>query len=125
MENFISPRRNTLLALLLAQILASTTYADPGAEREPRRAEPKAGEAVNFSLLDYQGKYHELRRADSRIVVLYFTSFGCPIARQSVLKLRALRNQFDSKAVTLWLVNSSPQDDPDDSTIEGLVRGRA
>ena len=118
-------RANILLLLLLAQALAATTpAAEPTTEREPRRVEPKTGEVVNFSLLDYRGKYHELRRADARVVVLFFTSFGCPIARQSVPKLRILRNDYASRGVEFWLVNSSPQDDPDDSTLENLVRGR-
>ncbi|HEY2147546.1 MAG TPA: hypothetical protein VGH32_06395, partial [Pirellulales bacterium] len=33
------------------------------AQREP---------VINFSLLDYRGKYYELRRTDARVVVLYF-----------------------------------------------------
>lgn len=123
--NSISPRLNPLLVLLWVQLLAPTTHAaEPDAERSPRRAEPKAGEVINFSLLDYRGKYHELRRADARVVVLYFTSFNCPIARQSVPKLRALRNDFAKRGVAFWLVNSSPQDDPDDSALAALVRGR-
>jgi hypothetical protein len=118
-------RLNTLLLLLLSQVLPLTTHAaEAPAEREPRRVEPRSGEVVNFSLLDYRGKYYELRRADARVVVLFFTSFGCPIARQSVPKLRALRNQFSASGVEFWLVNSSPQDDPDESALEALARGR-
>jgi peroxiredoxin len=68
-------------------------------------------EIPNFSLLDYRGKYHELRRADGRAVVLFFTANGCPHARQSVPKLRAARSKFASQGVVFWMVNSNPQDD--------------
>jgi len=94
-------------------------------ERTPRREESKPGEVVNFSLLDYKGKYYELRRAEARVVVLFFTSFNCPIARQSIPKIRALRSQFGTNGVVFWMVNSSPQEDPDDTMVEMLVRARA
>ena len=115
-----------LLVLALISVLPLPTQAAaPVEERAPRRLEPKAGEVLNFSLLDYKGKHYELRRADARVVVLFFTSFGCPIARQSIPKLRSLRSQFGTNGVVFWLVNSSPQDDPDDSVIEMLVRARS
>jgi hypothetical protein len=113
------------LSLLLAISFAAHSFAgDPRAERTPRKAEDKTGEVVNFSLLDYRGKYYELRRSDAKVVVLFFTSFGCPIARQSIPKLRALQKQASANAVDLWLVNSSPQEDPDDSVIEFMARSR-
>ena len=124
MTCLFSLRRN--LALLLAVTACSTSLsaAEPGAERAPRRAVAKADEAVNFSLLDYKGKYYELRRSEARVVVLFFTSFGCPIARQTVPKLRAFQKQASANGVDIWLVNSSPQDDPDDSMIEFIARSR-
>jgi hypothetical protein len=113
------------LSLVFAGFLtASALAAEPAAERSPRRAESKAEEVVNFSLLDYKGTCHELRRSDARVVVLFFTSFGCPIARQSVPKLRSLRNEFAPKGVAFWLINSCPQDDPDDNTIQMALRLR-
>ena len=115
------PLRLLLLLLLLSN---SVPAAEPGDERAPRRAEPKADEVVNFSLLDYKGKHFELRRAEARVVVLFFTSFGCPTARQSVSKLRSLRGQFATNGVVFWVVNSATQEDPDDRLIEMLVRSR-
>ncbi len=82
------------------------------------RAEFKPGAVVNFSLLDYSGQQHELRRADAPIVVLYFTSFSCPIARQSVAKLQALQTKFASRGVLVWMVNATPYDEPDDAAIQ-------
>ena len=115
------PLRLLLLLLLLSN---SVPAAEPGDERAPRRAEPKADEVVTFSLLDYKGKHFELRRAEARVVVLFFTSFGCPTARQSVSKLRSLRGQFATNGVVFWVVNSATQEDPDDRLIERLVRSR-
>src|SRR5882672_7317732 len=122
---FFTSRPRLGRSLVIASLMTvSAAAAAPDAERSPRRAVSKPEEVVNFSLLDYAGKYHELRRSDARVVVLFFTSFGCPIARQSVPKLRALRNQFGGSGVTLWLVNSCPQEDPDDLTVRMLVQSR-
>jgi len=65
----------------------------------------------NFSLLDYRGKHHELRRTDGKVAVLFFTGNGCPAARQSVQKLRSIRSKFGSQGVVFWMINSNPQDD--------------
>lgn len=65
----------------------------------------------NFSLLDYRGKHHELRRADARAVVLFFTGNGCPAARQSIQKLRSIRSKFGAQGVAFWMINSNLQDD--------------
>ncbi|HXG48710.1 MAG TPA: redoxin domain-containing protein [Methylomirabilota bacterium] len=68
-------------------------------------------EVSNFALLDHQGRMHELRRTGGKAVVLFFTQTGCPIVRQSAPKLRALRDQFATRGVEFWLVNSSTADD--------------
>ena len=115
-----------LLWLALANLLTMAgRAAEPAGEREPRRAEPKAGKVVNFSLLDYKGKQYELRRTGARAVVLFFTSFGCPSARQSLTKLRSLRTQFATNGVVIWLVNAATHEDPDDRLIEMLIRARS
>lgn len=110
--------------LLLLTLVATANSSEPNAERPPSRAESKAEEAVNFSLLDYKGKHYELRRSDARVVVLFFTSFSCPIARQSFPKLKSVRGDFGNKGVALWLVNSCTADDPDDSMIQMLMMSR-
>ncbi len=67
-------------------------------------------EAPDFSLLDQDGKFYELRRQHgARAVVLFFTGNGCPIARQSVTKLKALRAKYPK--IAFWMVNANPQDD--------------
>src|SRR5215831_18782199 len=45
-------------------------------------------EVPNFSLLDLRGQNQQLRRVDNKAVVLFFTGNGCPIARQSIGKLK-------------------------------------
>ena len=66
---------------------------------------------MNFSLLDYRGKYHELRQVDGKAVVLFFTANGCPIAQQSIVKLRALRTKFARQGLVFWMVDSNLADD--------------
>jgi hypothetical protein len=73
---------------------------------------------TNFSLLDYQGKHYELRRADAAVVVLFFTGADCPIARQSAPKLNAIRDEFGKRGVAVWMVNATPQNDPDDRKLD-------
>jgi hypothetical protein len=83
--------------------------ADANAEREPKPA--KADEVVNFSLLDYRGRYHELHRTDAKAVVLFVAGNGCPIVRQSISKLRSVRSKFADKGVVFWMLNANSQDD--------------
>lgn len=70
-----------------------------------------ADEVINFALIDHQGRLHELRRQEGRAVVLFFTANDCPVARQSASKLKALREQFGQRGVSVLLVNSNPADD--------------
>ena len=79
--------------------------ADGSAFRSPLSA--FGGEVMNFALLDAAGRLHELRRADARAVVLFFTMNGCPIARQSYGKMRDIQKQYGDQGVTVWLVNVS------------------
>ena len=88
-------KRSFLLPLALGLLVPPTFAAD---------------DVLNFSLLDYRGKHHELRRTDARVVVLFWTGNGCPVARQSVSKLRALRSKFGSEGVAFAMVNSNPAD---------------
>src|SRR3954452_10162014 len=83
-------------------------FAAETATNEPARPPEQM---VNFSLLDYRGKYYELKQADARVVVLFFTGNGCPIARQSISKIRALRSKGAKQGVVFWMVDSNLQDD--------------
>ena len=68
-------------------------------------------EVINFALLDHKGRFHELRRTDARVLLLFVTGNGCPIARQSIWKLKALQQHYLERGVVLWMMNSNPQDD--------------
>jgi peroxiredoxin len=66
---------------------------------------------INFALLDHRGRCHELRRTGAGVVVLFFTGNGCPVARQSIWKLRMLQQHYQERSVTVWMINANPQDD--------------
>jgi len=77
-------------------------------------AAPCRGAAVpNFNLLDLRGKNHELRRAESKAIVLFFTGNGCPIARKSIDRLKSLNDRF-GKDVAFWIVNTYNNDSLED-----------
>ena len=89
--------------------------------RAAAAAGPAPGDnVVNFSLLDYAGKHYELRRTPAKLVVLFFTGSDCPIARQSGSKLQAISNEFGGKGVAVWLVNSTPQNDPGPARLDAM-----
>jgi hypothetical protein len=78
------------------------------------------GDVLNFSLLDYRGKHYELRRVNARAVVLFFTGAGCPIAMQNAPKLQKLSEELEGKGVVVWMVNATPQNDPDDLKLDAM-----
>jgi len=70
-------RQLILLFVAAAAFCAAGRDGDVPSQAQQSRAE----EIMNFSLLDYKGKSYELRRTDARVVVLFFTGNGCPVAR--------------------------------------------
>jgi peroxiredoxin len=98
----------TILLLVAAMAFCALSRADNDPTQSPR---PHGEEIMNFSLLDYKGKYYELRRTDARVVVLFFTGNGCPVARQSIEKLKALRKHFADQGVAVWMIDSVAEDD--------------
>src|SRR5262245_4584054 len=64
---------SAVAVVVLMGLLVGRTSA--GAES----AGPPAIEVSNFALLDLTGKLHELRRAEGKAVVLFFTTNGCPV----------------------------------------------
>jgi hypothetical protein len=90
---------SVILALLFAAI---HSYSD-----SPTRPVP------NFNLVDLQGNNHELRRIEGKAVVLFFTGNGCPIARKSIEKIKALRDHFGTD-VAFWLINTYAADSRED-----------
>ena len=70
-----------------------------------------AKEVSDFALLDAKGRYHHLRQADAKAVVLFFTANGCPIARQSIPRLKGLEKRFEPEGICFWLIDSNSADD--------------
>src|SRR5580704_567472 len=103
-------KRVSQLTLLLLAIAASCVVGRAG-DVSTQTQRPSAEEIMNFSLLDYKGKYYELRRADARAVVLFFTGNGCPVARQSIDKLKSLREHYSDRGVVIWMIDSNAGDD--------------
>ena len=124
----IRSSRRPLIAAALAlclSALAADSAASP--ERAPRIAATAATAAdsvVNFSLLDYRGKYHELRRTEAKAVVLFFTSFNCNRLRASLGKIRSAQRQAAEQGVDIWLVNASTKEDPSDALLMMMAGGR-
>ena len=77
------------------------------------QAAPRTHEAPDFNLTDLNGRNRELRRAEGKAVVLFFTGNGCPIARQSISKLKTLRKRFGDD-VAIWIVNAYAEDSLED-----------
>src|ERR1700733_4202162 len=95
--------RQLCFLLVAAAFCAVGRAGDDPAQTKPALSE----EVMNFSLLDYKGRNYELRRADARVVVLFFTGNGCPVARQSIEKLKALRKRFADKGLAIWMIDSN------------------
>jgi len=64
-----------------------------------------------------------LYQAEGRAVVLFFTGVGCPIARKSSGKLKALADQFGPDGVSFWIINTYPADTTGDATKEAWELG--
>jgi len=72
-----------------------------------------AAEVPNFDAVDLAGHNYELHRAGGKAVVLFFTGTGCPIARKSSPKLHEIQRRYAGRGVTLWGVDSYPEDAPE------------
>ena len=68
-------------------------------------------ESPNFALLDVRGRYYEFHRSGARAVVLFFTGNECPVARQCIQKLKAMRQKFPDGEVAIWIVDANANDD--------------
>jgi len=93
------------LAGLLAFDRPALTSAEPDTHSSP------ADQVLNFALIDHHGRLQELRRLGGKAVVLFFTANDCPVARQSASKIRALRDKFGPRGVSVFMVNSVMADD--------------
>src|SRR6516164_7233565 len=89
-----------LLAISALLLHSRGTQAETTAAVTPTRQE-----VGDFSLLDQNGRFHQLRRQPGkRAVVLMVAGNGCPVVRQNLPKLKALRDKFSN--VNFWLLNA-------------------
>jgi peroxiredoxin len=66
----------------------------------------------DFALLDQEGRSHRLSYyGDRKAVVLFVQGNGCPIARNAIPVLEALRAELGPRGVAFFGLNASPQDD--------------
>jgi len=97
--------------LLIAALLLCLSSV-PGRADSPLPGGRERGKVDNFLLLDHQGKPRELyRQTGARAVVLIFTTMGCPIIEKSTPTIKALRDEFASRGIVFWLVDSNTEDD--------------
>ncbi|MBI3853504.1 MAG: redoxin domain-containing protein [Verrucomicrobia bacterium] len=109
-------RNTTMGFVLLALLTFPVTARNDSAKEKPEKA---AGTVENFRLLDHQGKSHELyRQTQAPVVVLVVAGNGCPIVRQSIATIKALRDRFADKKVVFWLLDPNSQDDQASSVEE-------
>ena len=87
-----------MAALLMGSLLATRITAAP------------VQSIPNFALLDLQGHNVELQKAQGKAVVLFFTGVGCPIARKSTPKLIDIADRFRARGVSVWVINTYPND---------------
>lgn len=91
-----------LLALATTFVVTLTSSLSIAAEH------PKIGD---FSLLDHQGKFHQLSWYDDQeAVVIFIQGNGCPIVRNGTPTLKAIRDEYESKGVAFFMLNPQPQD---------------
>ena len=65
----------------------------------------------DFALLDHEGKSHQLSwYGDQKAVVIFIQGNGCPIVRNGVPALNAIRDEFESQGVTFFMLNPQMQD---------------
>ena len=71
-----------------------------------------AASVANFTLTDQHGTDHELHDyEDVKAVVIMIQGNGCPIVRNALIDLRAVRERFAGDPVRFLMMNSNLQDD--------------
>jgi len=87
-------------------------------------AEPDLGKVDNFRLADQNFESHELSQLKGASAIVLFTQAnGCPVVRNSVSTLKALRDQYAAKGVEFMMLDSSLIDSRDDIAAEAKDYG--
>ncbi|MCY3837975.1 MAG: redoxin domain-containing protein [Gammaproteobacteria bacterium] len=78
----------------------------------------------NFALTDQSGANHELfDGGDSKVVVLVVQGNGCPVVRNALIDLNAVRERFRGAPVRFLMINSNLQDNEDSIRAEAQEWG--
>ena len=78
----------------------------------------------DFALLDQTGKHHKLSwYGDQKAVVIFVQGNGCPIVRNSMPELRAIRDDYSDRDVQFFMLNPQPQDTRDSINAEAADFG--
>jgi peroxiredoxin len=92
-----------LLRFALFFLVSSLTGALYAADEAPKISD--------FSLLDHQGKFHQLSwYGDQKAVVIFIQGNGCPIARNGAPTLKAIRDEYEEQGVAFFMLNPQTQD---------------
>ena len=68
--------------------------------------------ADDFGLYDQNGEFHTLHEhSDASAIVLFIQGNGCPIVRNAVHSLNAIRDEYAPKGVQFLMLNANLQDD--------------
>ena len=67
--------------------------------------------ASDFTLNNYDSKTYTLSKADGQATVIIFMSTECPFVQPYTSRLTSLANEFSSKGVTFWGMNSNNTED--------------
>lgn len=68
----------------------------------------------DFALLDHEGKFHQMSwYGDQKALVIFVQGNGCPIVRNGVPSLKAIRDQFEDQGVVFFMLNPQSQDTRD------------
>lgn len=66
----------------------------------------------NFALTDQTGTTHELfDDGDAKVIVLVVQGNGCPVVRNALIDLTAVRERLEGEPVRFLMINSNLQDD--------------
>jgi len=108
-----------LTVIMAVALVGCSADTDPAAQDQTgaaidvvREADSSVNDYVdNFSLLDHEGRSHELYYYDDApAIAIMIQGNGCPIVRNAWSDYRAVRDQFADKGVEFYMLNANRQD---------------
>ncbi len=87
---------------LVALLLALVTVAFAAEKKGPAIGEKMPG----FTLKDFQGKEHSLSKLKGKIVVLDFSSQGCPWSRGTDITLKDIAKKYAARGIVFLGIDS-------------------